>query len=324
MAISLYLPRDVVSVANKVLEQGSIESPNYISSSNIAPSILKRNLVTYTAEDIVFKTSPLVLPPTHSTGDPLKARSFDFDFVVANTGETGIVSAFLLDICEATLIVEYTGVGVIGVDEELGPFTTYMYDIVDQVGTVLYNLPIKVEYFAVSSLSDKEELSLGVVTGEVLMNVLPDYELPGEDSIIVVDDVEKTVKITLYTEITPEITDQASKIGILVKNKSLQYSNIRVVGEVNYEPSLNTFYPTTTVTQDIPNLRDLLVQGSVKSYLGYSFELQPKKGILFNIETGTTDSRNYTAITSPTLFQETRLRIYDETVVVEPPITPEP
>lgn len=323
MTVSFYLPKEIDSVIDKVVSEGNTKSPNYISSAVVSPSILKRNLVVVENagfQGLDLNIVPLKLPLQHSTGNILKARSFDYDFIVSNTkdvkDETVFVLAagchgFRLKFKEKTVTVGFvadpgTNIGVDKLQH------TYIYDVVE---TFLENTEELIDVsksFKISSFKNTEDLVLGEAFGSVSTKVLKEYDIPSEKSTFTYDPVTKTVRI-LVQESVDAITDKNFKDTTLLFSSSSDgsYSNLRLVGGVTYQPVLNSFYTNKTVTEDIPNLRDSLDALGIKGYLGYAVILKPYEGLLFNYEIGTTSTLDYTLENIPNVFDIDNFSISD-------------
>ena len=323
MAISFYLPKDINTVLKKVVDEGSTKSPNYISSPILSPSILKRNLEKVELVGSTFfnfNVVPLTLPSTHSSGNVLNSRTFDYDFVVANTNATGVEPVFVIDTGSFSFQIQFK-TKTIYIEEVIDPdsgmieevtHTLYTYSILDSsldpsvlVGSKNANA------FKASTLSNTEEVQLGELIGDISLKVLKEIELPLETTIFTYSENSQEIIFDVIEEIDTILDSDFKRITLLFSTGSnLEFSTLKLAGAVTYQPSLDTFYPNNNISLDIPNLRDYLFQNNTDSYLGYIVTLQPYQGLLFNFEIGTRSPYPYSITTVPNIFEISNLRVF--------------
>lgn len=307
MAVSIYLPKDIESVAAKVVAQNSTISPNYIAEKESSPSVLKRNLVAATANTVYdFNVVPLKLPTTHSTGAVLKARSFDYDFVITNNIEIDPQPVFVMDVGFYSFKTLFTGKAVVAED------TTFTYSILGHnIEDTLTPIKTMLDY-KIGNLKKSSQKELGATIGKKVVGVIEALDIDTSNLYIVVDLVASTLKVSIETTLlTPTLTTELEGADLFVsKGDKDAYSKLRFAGAVTYQPTLGTFYPNTTVSQDIPNLRDYLSTQGFKDYLGFFFVLKYNEGMLFNLEVGTKNASDYTLNSVPDLFETSQIGIY--------------
>lgn len=313
MTVSFYLPKEINSVIDKVVSEGNTTSPNYISSAVVSPSILKRNLVkaeNTSVKDLDINIIPLKLPTQHSTGNILKARTFDYDFIVANTDDSRDEPVFIIDTGSFSFRLKFkekhvTTKSVLNPDTDKSTDKLqfeYVYDIleshIENDGSDLVPRPFKV-----SSFKNTEDVLIGDTLGGVSVKVLKEYNLPKENAKFSYNSITNLLYIVI-TDSLDTVTDKnLQDVTLLFSSVSPEgFSNVRLAGGVTYQPVLDSFYTNKTITEDIPNMRDYLDNLGINSYLGYSVLLKPYEGLLFNYEIGTTSDKDYTLENIPEVF----------------------
>ena len=295
MSLKAYIPSDIESVVNTVKENGSKESPNYFRTSLVRPTALSRNLVELQQNANIshdLSVVPLALPTTHSTGNTLKSRSFDYDFLIGNTSndpennflvmDTGARSWFL------TFKEKVTIEGNIAYRFLLEDIQTSVTDIdIEQSRLELLNLSNYTE--TIKSVVDNT-----VVDGYALDYTERDYDFAVSQKTETVEEEDEgdTLLVTVrYFDIIPErlltaVEEEALKdTQVIVGFENLNHeSNFRFFNKVSYDPSLNDYYIYNSTTR-YTNLRDFLESANIKPHAAFVGKIENEAGLMFNLET---------------------------------------
>lgn len=331
MALKVYVADNVDTVIATVKSQGGTVSPNYISSVTSLPNILKRNLkeVVGGSESYAFSVAPLAIPTTHSSGNPQNSRSLDYDVVIANTDANTNQPLLVMDTGIATLQVNFKQVLFAGEDpadayeeeyeegEEEGSDandTEIIFSIEDYEITSfdLYSTLKDQLVYEGLNLKNSVALSIPDEIGAITCRALRTINLDLQDAVYNVDLTNYEFSVTVPRLLTDEAVDAFKSVTIFrtVGDKDLK-NNLRIAGAVTYLPALDTFYPNSNTTENIPNLRDYLVLKQRQSYAGYLVELGLNQGILLNNELRTEVSTTYTVTEMPDTFSKSSLSIFD-------------
>lgn len=317
MALKVYTADNINTVIATVKSQGGSVSPNYISSVTSLPNILKRNLkeVSGVGESYAFSVAPLAIPASHSSGNTQNSRSLDYDIVVANTDsvarlpllimDTGVAAfqvtfkEFIVDIdeleenVEDTIIVFYINSHNISSRDYFNTLKdSLVYEGIDIMSTVPLTIPNDIGSFTCRAL---EALQLPTQSATYDINL---------------DTLEFSIVVPrVLSEEEEEIFKRVSVFRSI--GNDLIENNLRIAGAVTYIPALDTFYPNSNTTEDIPNLRDYLYQKQRQSYAGYLLELEKNQGLLLNSELKTSDTNTYTAGNMPDTFGKSSISVFD-------------
>ena len=324
MAVSFYLPKEINSVIEQVVLEGHTKSPNYISSNVVSPSILKRNLTKVQVlgvDTLNLNIVPLVLPTQHSTGNLLKARSFDYDFIVANTEAVADEPVFLVDIGSYSFQVtfETKTVAWIPVFDESTETSSnkvvseYVYAVSEELLDDETGMDLSKRSFKATSFKNVEEVTIGAALGPVTLNVLKEYDLPVDNTVITFNDVTKKLTLTVTGPVSDVEDSNFKDITLLFGSGSGQsFTNLRLAGGITYQPVLDSFYTNTVITEDIPDMRDYLDSLNIKGYLGFFTYLKPYEGLLFNVEMGTTSEEEYDITSIPDVFKVSNISVFND------------
>lgn len=325
MALKVYVADNVDTVIATVKSQGGTVSPNYISSVTSLPNILKRNLkeVIGGSESYAFSVAPLTIPSTHSSGNPQNSRSLDYDVVIANTDTNTNQPLLVMDTGIATLQVNFKQVLFAGEDPD-SPYekgidgdendTEIIFSIegYEISSTDLYTTLRNRLVYEGFNLKNSVAFSVPDEIGAIACRALRTIDLDLQDAVYSVDLTNYEFSITVPRILTDEAVNVFKSVTLFrtMGDKYLK-NNLRIAGAVTYLPALDTFYPNSNTTENIPNLRDYLVLKQRQSYAGYLVELGLNQGILLNNELRTENPTTYTVTGMPDTFSKSSLSVFD-------------
>lgn len=293
MSLKTYIPSDIESNVASIKDSGSTVSANYFTTNLVRPTAISRNMKELETESNVeydLSVVPLTLPLYHSSGNNLKSRSFDYDFVLGNTNNTTDNHFFVFDAGSTTWFVTFSS------KTETERTTSYSFDVyetnrtVDPEATSTYKCIDLSKYKKVmtSKLADEE------VEGYVLDYLEFDFTFEVEESQEEVSVVEegqtvvktiRTITITPDRKLTEDEEDSIRNIGVLTAFTNDKYeSNIRFAGKLEYESNLRDFYIYNS-TSRYGNMRDFLETLNEPAHAAFVGKVEDLKGLLFNIET---------------------------------------
>ena len=295
MSLKAYIPSDIESVVNTVKENGSKESPNYFRTSLVRPTALSRNLVELQQNaNISYDLSvvPLALPTTHSTGNTLKSRSFDYDFLIGNTSNDPENNFLVMDTGARSWFITFkekiTSEGNIAYRFLLEDIQTSVTDIdIEKSRLELLNLSNYTENI-------KSVVDSTIVDGYALDYTERDYDFSVSQTTETVEEEYEgdTLLVTVkYFDITPDrlltvVEEETLKdTQVIVGFENLAHeSNFRFFNKVAYDPSLNDYYIYNSTTR-YPNLRDFLESANIKPHAAFVGKIENEAGLMFNLET---------------------------------------
>ena len=206
MSLKAYIPSDIESVVNTVKENGSKESPNYFRTSLVRPTALSRNLVELQQNaNISYDLSvvPLVLPTTHSTGNTLKSRSFDYDFLIGNTSNDPENNFLVMDTGARSWFITFK--------EKITSEGNIAYRfLLEDVQTAVTDIDIEKSRLELLSLSNytetiKSVVDSTVVDGYAIDYTERDYDFSVSQTTETVEEEGDTLLVTVqYFDITPD------------------------------------------------------------------------------------------------------------------------
>ena len=294
MSLKAYIPSDIESVVNTIKENGSKESPNYFRTSLVRPTALSRNLVELQQNaNISYDLSvvPLVLPTTHSTGNTLKSRSFDYDFLIGNTSNDPENNFLVMDTGARSWFITFK--------EKITSEGNIAYRfLLEDIQTSVTDIDIEKSRLELLNLSNYTETIKSVVDSTVVDGYAIDYTECDYDFSVsqttetVEEDEGDTLLVTVkYFDITPDrlltvVEEEALKdTQVIVGFENLAHeSNFRFFNKVSYYPYLNDYYIYNSTTR-YPNLRDFLESANIKPHAAFVGKIENEAGLMFNLET---------------------------------------
>lgn len=293
MSLKTYLPSDIESNIASIRANGSTISANYFTTDLVRPTAISRNLSELEvngAVELDIPVVPLTLPLYHSSGDNLKSRSFDYDFVLGNTNNTLENHFLIFDAGSATWFVSYLSkdinddsvsykltVNEMSVSAVLDSDVKYKcIDLSKYKRVMVSNLSVEpVEGYAVDYVDLPFTFEVEEVTEETVV----------QDGLQTVTEYTRILVVTPNRVLREEEEQLLRSVNVITAFTNESYeSNLRFVGKLDYEPNLKDYFIYNSTTR-YGNLRDFLDTLDVEPHAVFVGKVEDLKGFVFNLET---------------------------------------
>lgn len=292
MSLKTYLPSDIESNIESIRANDSTISANYFTTDLVRPTAISRNLSELDvngAVELDIPVVPLTLPLYHSSGDNLKSRSFDYDFVLGNTNNTLENHFLIFDAGATTWFVSY-------LSKDLnGDSISYKLTVNEMSASTVLDSDVK---YKCIDLSKYKRVMVSNLSTEPVEGYAIDYlDLPFTfeveevtEEIVIQDGLQTVTEYKRLLIVTPDRILQEEEEQVLrsinvitaFTNESYQ-SNLRFAGKLDYEPNLKDYFIYNSTTR-YGNLRDFLEELDVEPHAVFVGKVEDLKGFVFNLE----------------------------------------
>lgn len=292
MSLKTYLPSGIESNIESIRASDSTISANYFTTDLVRPTAISRNLSELDengAVELDIPVVPLTLPLYHSSGNNLKSRSFDYDFVLGNTNNTLENHFLIFDAGATTWFVSYLSKDLNG--------DSISYKLTVNEMSISTVLDSDVKYKCIDLSKYKRVMVSNLYTEPVEGYAIDYLDLPFTfeveevtEEIVVQDGLETVTEYNRILIVTPDRILQEEEEQVLrninvitaFTNESYE-SNLRFAGKLDYEPNLKDYFIYNSTTR-YGNLRDFLETLDVEPHAVFVGKVEDLKGLVFNLE----------------------------------------